>query len=127
MPAACRAKRTWERRWRAKRSSLAGWWIGEARNPRRHRLRKLVRNRLNPAMSIHPTAIVDPSAKVPASSSIGPYCVVGADVELGENCQLLSHVVVGGPTKIGSDNQIHSFAAIGGAPQDITYRGEPTR
>ena len=78
-------------------------------------------------MSIHPTAIVDPSAKVPASSSIGPYCVVGADVELGENCQLLSHVVVGGPTKLGSDNQIHSFAAIGGAPQDITYRGEPTR
>jgi UDP-N-acetylglucosamine acyltransferase len=78
-------------------------------------------------MSIHPTAIVDPSAKVPASCSIGPYCVVGADVELGEDCQLVSHVVVGGPTKLGSDNQIHSFAAIGGAPQDITYRGEPTR
>lgn len=78
-------------------------------------------------MSIHPTAIVDPSAKVPGSCSVGPYCVVGASVELGENCQLLSHVVVGGPTKIGSDNQIHSFAAIGGAPQDITYRGESTR
>ena len=78
-------------------------------------------------MSIHPTAIVDPSAKVPASCSIGPYCVVGADVELGKNWQLVSHVVVGGPTKLGSDNQIHSFAAIGGAPQDITYRGEPTR
>jgi UDP-N-acetylglucosamine acyltransferase len=78
-------------------------------------------------MSIHPTAIVDPSAKVPASCSIGAYCVIRADVEMGENCQLLSHVVVGGPTKIGSDNQIHSFAVIGGAPQDITYRGEPTR
>jgi UDP-N-acetylglucosamine acyltransferase len=78
-------------------------------------------------MSTHPTAIVDPSAKVPASCSIGAYCVIRADVELGENCQLLSHVVVGGPTKIGSDNQIHSFAVIGGAPQDITYRGEPTR
>ena len=78
-------------------------------------------------MSIHPTAIVDKSAKVTASCTIGPYCVVGADVEMGENCQLLSHVVVDGPTKIGSDNQIHSFAVIGGAPQDITYRGEPTR
>jgi UDP-N-acetylglucosamine acyltransferase len=78
-------------------------------------------------MSIHPTAIVDPSANVPASCSIGPYCVVGADVEMGENCQLLSHVVVGGLTKLGSDNQIHSFSAIGGDPQDITYRGEPTR
>jgi UDP-N-acetylglucosamine acyltransferase len=78
-------------------------------------------------MSIHPTAIVDKSAKVRASCTIGPYCVVGANVEIGENCQLLSHVVVGGPTKIGSNNQIHSFAAIGGDPQDITYRGEPTR
>jgi UDP-N-acetylglucosamine acyltransferase len=78
-------------------------------------------------MNIHPTAIVDPSAKVSASCSIGPYCVIGANVELGENCQLRSHVVIGGPTKLGSDNQIHAFAAIGGDPQDVTYRGEPTR
>ena len=78
-------------------------------------------------MSIHPTAIVDPSAKVPASCSIGPYCVIGANVEMGENCQLRSHVVIGGPTILGSDNQIHAFAAIGGDPQDVTYRGEPTR
>jgi len=77
-------------------------------------------------MSIHPTAIVDPSAKIPASCSIGPYCVVGADVAMGENCQLLSHVVLGGPTRMGSDNQIYSFAVVGGDPQDITYHGERT-
>ena len=78
-------------------------------------------------MNIHPTAIVDPTAKVPASCKIGAYCVVGANVELGENCRLLSHVVLGGPAKIGADNQIHSFAVIGGDPQDVSYRGEPTR
>jgi len=78
-------------------------------------------------MSIHPTAIVDPTASVPASCSIGPYCVVGANVEMGENCHLLAHVVVSGPTRIGSDNQIHPFAAVGGDPQDVSYRGEPTR
>src|SRR5271169_6365783 len=78
-------------------------------------------------MSIHPTAIVDPSAKVPASCSIGPYCVVAADVEMGENCQLLANVVLGGPTKMGSDNQIHSFAVVGSDPQDVTYHGERTR
>jgi UDP-N-acetylglucosamine acyltransferase len=78
-------------------------------------------------MSIHPTAIVDPTAKVPASCTIGPYCIVGAGVELGENCRLLSHVVLGGPAKFGADNQFFSFAAIGGDPQDITYQGEPTR
>ena len=78
-------------------------------------------------MSIHPTAIVDPSAKIPASCSIGAYCVIGADVELGENCRVDSHAVLGGPMKIGSDNQIFSFAVIGGEPQDITYKGEATR
>jgi UDP-N-acetylglucosamine acyltransferase len=78
-------------------------------------------------MSIHPTAIVDPSAKVPASCTIGPYCVIGASVEMGENCQVLSHVVLGGPSKFGSDNQFFPFAVVGGDPQDVTYNGEPTR
>jgi UDP-N-acetylglucosamine acyltransferase len=78
-------------------------------------------------MSIHPTAIVDPSAKVPASCEIGPYCIVGAGVELGENCKLRSHVVLGGPSKFGNDNEIFDFATVGGDPQDITYKGETTR
>jgi UDP-N-acetylglucosamine acyltransferase len=78
-------------------------------------------------MSIHPTAIVDPSARIPASCSIGAYCVIGADVELGENCSLDSHVVLGGLMRLGSDNRIFSFAVIGGEPQDVTYKGEPTR
>jgi len=78
-------------------------------------------------MNIHPTAIVDPSAKIPASCKIGAYSVVAADVVMGENCQLQSHVVIGGPTKLGSDNQIFSFAVVGGDPQDVTYNGEQTR
>jgi len=78
-------------------------------------------------MNLHPTAIIDPRAQVPASCRIGPYCVIGPEVELGENCRLLSHVTIEGPTKIGSDNAFFPFCAIGMAPQDVTYRGEPTR
>ena len=78
-------------------------------------------------MNIHPTAIIDPQAKVPASCKIGPYCVIGAGVELGENCRLLSHVTIEGPTKIGANNTFFPFCAVGMAPQDITYKGEPTR
>jgi UDP-N-acetylglucosamine acyltransferase len=74
----------------------------------------------------HPTAIIDPTAKVPASCSIGPYCVIGAEVELGESCELMSHVSIHGPTKIGSHNRFFPFCAIGGEPQDLTYRGEKT-
>lgn len=76
---------------------------------------------------IHPTAIIDKSAEIPSSCEIGAYCVIGPDVELGENCRLLSHAAIGGPSKIGSDNSIFPFAAIGMAPQDVTYKGEPTR
>ena len=76
-------------------------------------------------MNVHPTAIIDPGAKVPASCKMGPYCVIGADVELGEDCRLVSHVAIEGPTKIGSDNAFFPFCAIGMAPQDVTYKGEP--
>jgi len=75
---------------------------------------------------IHPTAIIDPAARVPGSCSIGPYCVVGADVELGENCELMSHVVVQGLAKIGKTNRFFPFSAIGIEPQDLTYKGEKT-
>ena len=78
-------------------------------------------------MSIHPTAIVDPSAKIPTSCNIGPYCIVHAGVELGEHCELVANVVLGGPSRLGSHNKIYPFAALGMDPQDITYAGEPTR
>jgi len=77
-------------------------------------------------MNIHPTAIVAPSAKVPATCSIGPYCIVGADVELGENCELVSHVVLDGPSRLGSSNKIYPFAVVGMDPQDVTFAGEVT-
>jgi len=78
-------------------------------------------------MSIHPTAIIDPGAKIPSSCKIGPYCVVSPGVELGEDCELVSHVAIAGPTKIGADNAFFPFCSIGMAPQDLSYAGETTR
>lgn len=78
-------------------------------------------------MSIHPTAIIDSKARIHSSCKIGPYCVIGPQVELGEGCHLVSHVTIEGPTKIGADNGFFPFSSIGLAPQDISYRGEPTR
>jgi UDP-N-acetylglucosamine acyltransferase len=78
-------------------------------------------------MPFHPTAIIDPKSKIHPSCEVGPYCVVGPDVEVGECCRLISHVAMGGPTKIGSDNHFSPFCSIGLAPQDISYKGEPTR
>jgi UDP-N-acetylglucosamine acyltransferase len=78
-------------------------------------------------MAIHPSAVVEPGARVPESCSIGPFCLVGAGVEMGEHCELISHVVLMGPARLGSHNRIHPFATVGMGPQDLSYKGEPTR
>ena len=78
-------------------------------------------------MSIHPTAIIDPSAKIGAGVTVGPYSVIGADVEIGEGSWVGPHVVINGPTKIGRENRIFQFASVGDMPQDKKYRNEPTR
>lgn len=76
---------------------------------------------------IHPSALIDPTAQVPESCSVGPYCIIGAEVQLGENCELISHVVIHGPAKIGSNNRFFPFCTIGAEPQDISYKGEKTQ
>lgn len=78
------------------------------------------------APEIHPTAIVDPAARLGAGVKVGPFCVIGPDVVLGEGCELISHVVMAGHTTVGPRCRIFPFASIGHAPQDLRYRGEPT-
>jgi len=81
---------------------------------------------IDASMKVHPTAVIDLAAQVHSSCRIGPYCVVGPEVELGPDCELLSHVAIEGPTKIGAGNRFFPFSSIGMAPQDLTYKGEPT-
>jgi UDP-N-acetylglucosamine acyltransferase len=78
-------------------------------------------------VSIHPTAIVASSAVVPESCSVGPYSTIGPNVVLGEDCELVSHVVLDGHLTTGARNRFFSFACVGVAPQDLKYKGEPTR
>ncbi len=78
------------------------------------------------SVSIHPTAVVDPAARLGTDVSIGPFCVVGGHVELGDRVQLLSHVVVDGRTSVGEGTVIYPFASIGHAPQDLKFKGEPS-
>jgi UDP-N-acetylglucosamine acyltransferase len=76
---------------------------------------------------IHPTAIIHPQAKLDATVSVGPYAVIDADVELGAQCIVGPHVYLTGETKIGPQNHFHAGCVIGDAPQDLKYKGEPTR
>lgn len=76
---------------------------------------------------IHPSAVVEEGARVPASCKIGPFCYVSAEVELGEECELISHVSLHGPSKFGRGNRIYPFASLGLDPQDLKFKGEKTR
>jgi len=75
-------------------------------------------------MAIHPTAIVDPSARIAETAEIGPYCIIGANVEIGARTRLLAHVYLEGIAVIGEDNVVYPFTSIGVASQDLKYKGE---
>jgi UDP-N-acetylglucosamine acyltransferase len=77
-------------------------------------------------MTIHPTAVVDPEARIAPDVVVGPYCVIGPDVAIGAGCWLQNHVTICGPVKIGSGNRFHSYSSIGQKTQDLKYAGEPT-
>jgi len=75
-------------------------------------------------MPIHPTAIVDPLARIAESAEIGPFCIVGAEVEIGPGTRLMAHIYLEGATVIGSDNIFFPYSTVGVASQDLKYRGE---
>jgi UDP-N-acetylglucosamine acyltransferase len=82
---------------------------------------------IDQGVRIHPMAVVAPGARLGMNVEIGPFCTVGADVEIEDGARLVSHVAVDGHTRIGADAVVHPFASIGLPPQDMKYRGEPTR
>lgn len=75
---------------------------------------------------IHPTAIIDPAAKIGEGTKIGPYSIIGPHVVLGRDNDIGPHVVIEGRTTIGDKNTIFQFASVGAIPQDLKYRGEPS-
>lgn len=75
-------------------------------------------------MAIHPSAIVDPAARIHETAEIGPYCIVGADVEIGACTRLMAHIVCEGSLRIGEDNLFYPFSTVGLASQDKKYQGE---
>ncbi len=75
-------------------------------------------------MAIHPTAIVDPTARIADSAEVGPYSIVGADVEIGAGTQIKGHVFMEGPLRIGEENVFFPYSTVGVAPQDLKYGGE---
>jgi UDP-N-acetylglucosamine acyltransferase len=72
-------------------------------------------------LKIHPTAIVDPGAKLGADVEIGPFSMIGPDVVIGDNTIVQSHVVIEGEVAIAAGNFIGHGTIIGAPPQDLSF------
>jgi UDP-N-acetylglucosamine acyltransferase len=71
-------------------------------------------------LKIHPTAIVDPAAKLGTDVEVGPYVVIDGPVGIGERSIIQSHAVIEGGVSIGAGNVIGHGAIIGAPPQDLS-------
>lgn len=78
-------------------------------------------------MAIHPTAVVAPTAELHPTVEVGPFAVIGPKVRIGEGTKVGAHALVEGDTTIGSNAVLFHHCSVGAAPQDLKYRGQPTR
>jgi UDP-N-acetylglucosamine acyltransferase len=76
---------------------------------------------------IDPTAIVHPGAAIGEGTVVGPHAVIGGHVRIGRDCRIGASAVVDGWTEIGDGCEIFPMASIGLIPQDLKFRGEPSR
>jgi UDP-N-acetylglucosamine acyltransferase len=71
--------------------------------------------------------VIDPRAEIDSTAEIGPGAVIGPQVRIGGGTVVGPYVVIDSLTTIGERNQIFQFASLGAAPQDLKYKGEPSR
>jgi UDP-N-acetylglucosamine acyltransferase len=76
---------------------------------------------------VHPSSVVSPEAILEDGVVIGPFCLVEGNAWIGARTVLRSHVVIGPHTKLGEDNEIYAYATLGMGPQDLKFKGAPTR
>ena len=83
-------------------------------------------NTLLEKSSIHPSAVIHPSAEIGEGVTIGPNVVIGEGVKIGNGTRIIANAYIEF-TEIGENCTISPFATIGSAPQDLGYKGEPTK
>jgi UDP-N-acetylglucosamine acyltransferase len=78
-------------------------------------------------VSVHPSAIVSPSAQIAPDAQIGPFCVVESGAAVGSGCILESRVTIKDGTTLGANNRVFEGAVLGGLPQHVHIPERPGR
>jgi UDP-N-acetylglucosamine acyltransferase len=72
-------------------------------------------------MKIHPTAIIDSSARLHESVEVGPYTIVEGNVTIDEGTRIASSARIYSGTRIGRNNRIYHNATLGCDPQHLMF------
>ena len=78
-------------------------------------------------MTVHPTAVISQRAEIAPDVRVGPYAVIEDEVRIEEGCEIGAHAVVKRFTSLGRGNRVYEHATLGGEPQDVKFKGEPSR
>lgn len=94
---------------------IPGKNVIQVRHPRKAfaQILTLFAKKFQPAVGVHPTAVVEPSARIGKNVSVGPLSYIGEDVEIGEGTILYPSVTLLRGTRIGARVIIHSGTVIG--------------
>lgn len=79
---------------------------------------------MSTAPRIHPTAVVDPAARLGEGVTVDPQVVIEADVEVGAGSRVRSGSVLLAGSRVGTGCRIGPCAVIGGEPLDRAFGGE---
>lgn len=72
-------------------------------------------------MTIHPTAIVAPTAILGEGVEIGPHAIIGDGVTIGPGCVIHAHAVIEKSVVMGRENFVGYGCVIGAPPQDFAH------
>src|SRR5690242_4841159 len=73
------------------------------------------------SVDVHPTAIIDPRARLDEGVKVGAYAVIRGPATVGAGTVIFEHTVIGGPTVIGRNCRIGPAAYVGMDPQHTRF------
>ncbi len=76
--------------------------------------------------NIHPTAIIEPGAKIGKNVAVEAYAVVKSNVTLEDGVVIKAHAYIDGHTTIGENTVIYPMASIGSKAQALKNRDDIT-
>lgn len=65
------------------------------------------------AAGVHPSAVIDSTARIGEGAAIGPFVVIGRDVEIGAGARIAAHVSIGEAAHIGAQGLLSAGVRIG--------------